>query len=93
MGVRPRLRPDLEGVVLDGELVLHDPVAARVHHLDVTATLVASLLDGERTTTAVVDELLRLVPNTPRSVVDRDVMRLLASLEEASLLDTDAGSP
>lgn len=93
MIARPALRGDLERVMLSGELVVRDPVAGAVHHLNRSATLVVSLLDGQRTPQAVADLLEEVVVCASPSELTRDVQQLLAELDRASLLERPTRVP
>ena len=49
MTERPRARPDLTVVELDGEAVIYDEISGDLHRLNPTATIVFSFLDGSAT--------------------------------------------
>ncbi len=86
MTVRPRFRRDLATVVLDGEMVVHDPATQQVHHLNATATAVAGMLDGRTLADGLVDRLVAQLPGTDRTVVERDVARIIEDFARAALL-------
>lgn len=56
-GARPRTRPDLTIVELDGEAVIYDDDAGELHHLNQTATVAFSLFDGTATLEELAQEL------------------------------------
>lgn len=87
MTARPRrFRRDLSTVVLDGEMVVHDPATQQVHHLNATATMVAELLDGRTLTDRLVDRLMTRLPGTDRIVVAHEVARIIDEFDHATLL-------
>lgn len=82
---RPKRRPDVDAVDIDGELVLWDPVGRSVHRLDPVGSLLWPFFDGQ----AAVDELAAdaaevwqiTVPEAAAAIV-----ALVQQLEEARLL-------
>jgi PqqD family protein of HPr-rel-A system len=53
--MKPKVRPDLTFVEVDGEGVVYDPETIELHHLNASAALVYQLCDG----TGTVKELAR----------------------------------
>lgn len=80
---RPRARDDLTVVEIDGEAVVYDGDAGELHHLNPTATLVFSLLDG---TTTVRELALEI-----SGVVDLSVDEIERQIEDVVTTFADAG--
>lgn len=80
--------PDLDITEVDDGLVVFEPVSRRVHHLNVTATLVFELCTGENDR----DTIVQLVQSAfgldepPSAEIDA----LLASLTAESLVIADS---
>lgn len=72
---------------VDGELVLYDHRAERVHVLNTTAAAVWLLCDGTRPPGEVVAEVARLFNMAPEAV-QADVRDTLGRLQRAGLLET-----
>ena len=86
----PRTRADLTVVELDGEAVIFDERAQTLHHLNPTATLVFTLLDG----TASVDELAADIAEgaaLPIDDVRTQMNDLVHTFTEAGLLEGTDG--
>lgn len=82
---RPRARPDLTVVELDGEAVIYDEATGDLHRLNATATVVFSLLDGSAT----LDELsadLAATYGVPPAQVGEQVQALVDQLAGWHLL-------
>lgn len=56
-GFGPRRREDLIAEVIDGDLLLFDPVTANTHHLNETAHAIWRMCDGTRTVADLADGL------------------------------------
>jgi hypothetical protein len=81
----PRVRRDLVCVVLDDELVVYDPRAQTLHHLNAAATLVWDQCNGRRTVPNIAEAIARR-SGVAVDVVLRDVVDLLQRLRAAELL-------
>lgn len=79
------MRDDLVAVEADGERVVYDPAADRLHHLNPTASLVFRLADGTGTVSELVGDLAEAFGEPVRRV-DRDVRALLRAFRETGLL-------
>ncbi len=82
----PSTRPDLVVVELDGEAVVYDEQSGNVHHLNPSATVVFSLLDGELTPGQLAAEIAAAF-GLENDEVDRQVRALVARFREQGLLD------
>ena len=69
----------------DNENVVYDPETSAVHILNVTATAIWVLCDGETTPEEMVAAICEL-SGLPREVVVEDVRRILLQFEEADIL-------
>jgi hypothetical protein len=84
-GARPVAAP-VEEALLDGELVLYNPVDHRIHHLDRTGALVWQLLDGTATVGELVDDIAEAF-GAPAEQIEADVADILTSLAGEGLLE------
>jgi len=89
--VKPRTRPDLTVVEIDGEAVVYDEVEDRLHYLNPTATLVFELFDGSATIAELSREIAE-ASGLPDSQVERDVRTLNQRFRKSGLLAT-VGEP
>jgi len=81
----------VEEALLDGELVLYNPVDHRIHHLDRTGAVVWQLLDGSATVGELVADIAEAF-GVPTEQVEADVSEILISLAgEGLLVDTASG--
>ncbi len=69
----------------EDENVVYDPDSSAVHLLNVTATAIWVLCDGETTPGEMVDAICEL-SGLPREVVEEDVRRIILQFEEADIL-------
>jgi len=79
-----RHAPELDITEVDDGLVVFEPVARKVHHLNVTATLVFELCTGENDEATIVD-----IVKTAFGLQDApaaEVTQVLASLRTEGLL-------
>jgi len=84
--IAPRARTDLTVVELDGEAVVYDERTQTLHHLNATATVVFTLLDG----TAHADELAEEIADCTglqQDEVLHDVKKAIDTFAEAGLLE------
>lgn len=84
--MKPKTRQDLTVVELDGEAVIYDDESGELHHLNPTATVVFSLLDG----TATVKELSADIADAfqqPALEVEKQVRTLLREFRKVNLLE------
>jgi len=84
----PRQRPDLKARIVDGETVLLDRAAGRVHQLNATASFVWSKLDGIASAEKVAAEVAEAFDVDPQTAA-RDVDALLAQFGALNLLTDD----
>ncbi len=82
---RPKARTDLTVVELDGEAVIYDEITADIHHLNPTATVVFSLLDGTVTIDELAGEVSAAYGMPPHRVRD-EIAELVRSLAGSRLL-------
>jgi hypothetical protein len=84
----PRRRSDLVvGDLADGaEMALLDLESRQVTSLNTTAAAIWYLCDGVRDVTAIADEVSQVFPHVARALVEADVGRTIAMLEERGLL-------
>jgi hypothetical protein len=81
----PARRSDVEWVVLDGETVLYDPRANKMHWLNVSAAAVWDACDG----TASVDQIVDAIEADfagQRNEIDRDVPAIIERFRRLGLL-------
>jgi PqqD family protein of HPr-rel-A system len=89
--IKPQMRDDLTVVELDGETVVYDEQSGDLHHLNPTATVVATLCDGTVTIRELATEISAAF-EVPQSEVERQVRRLLGRLRRTGLLRDGAGT-
>ena len=82
---RPQTRQDLTVVELDGEAVIYDEVTADIHHLNPTATIVFSLLDGTATIPELAEDISATFGVPLRQAAD-EIGSLVRELEGSALL-------
>jgi Coenzyme PQQ synthesis protein D (PqqD) len=83
--LRPRLTPGRQFAVVDGQLVLYDPVGIVSHVLNPSAAAVWAAVDGRRTVLEIVDTLEADI-GVDRDVLDRDVRQTLARLLDSRIV-------
>lgn len=83
---RPRIRPGVEAVDVDGQLVLWEPHSNQVHRLDPTASLLWPLLDGSATVTELALDVADVFGIRVKQA-ERDIAALVESLAATHLLD------
>lgn len=83
---KPRVRRDLAVVELDGEAVVYDEASGELHHLNQTAALVFSLLDGSGTVKELARELAGAY-GVPVEGMEGQLHDLVREFEKAQLLD------
>lgn len=88
--VKPRLRSDLESVEIDGEAILYDPVNVSVHHLNPTATAIASLFDGTVTIRDLSQEISEAY-DVPTKEVEPQIRKLVREFRKLQLLEPSRG--
>lgn len=89
---RPRRRPQIAWVQLDGEAVLYDEESGDVHVLNPTGAIVWECLDGSITVAEVVGDLEAAYGDTT-GTIRRDVMQLVTTLADAGLLVHTESTP
>jgi hypothetical protein len=82
----------VHGVELDGEAVLLDTAAQRLHLLNVTATLVWNCLDGKATVGAVATDLSDELA-AAHAVVLADTLEVVERFAREGLLENVEASP
>jgi hypothetical protein len=90
LDARPEPKAGLVVQPVDGEVVIYDPEADALHHLELTAAAVWTLLDGDRSVRAVAAGLAD-VYGAPEESVRRDVLELAEIMHERGLLAGSAG--
>jgi hypothetical protein len=84
-GMRPRLSPGRQFAVVDGQVVLYDPVAIVSHVLNPSAAAVWAAVDGHREVAEIID-VLEADTGVERSVLDPDVRRTLARFVDSHVV-------
>jgi hypothetical protein len=84
--LKPKTRSELGVVEVGDELVVFDPAAELVHHLNPSAALVFGLCDGTATMRETSVELAAAT-GRPQDEVERDVRALVRELRRAELLE------
>lgn len=87
----PRRREDLIAEVIDGDLLLFDPVTANTHHLNETAHAIWRMCDGTRTVADMADALCGPF-DVERDAALRSAGDLLQKLAAQGLL-VEVGTP
>ena len=82
---RPKVRPDLTIVELDGEAVVYDEDTTDLHHLNPTATVVLGLCDGESTLKEISTDISEAF-GAPIQEVEPQVRNLIRSFRQVKLL-------
>jgi PqqD family protein of HPr-rel-A system len=82
---KPRTRPDLTVVELDGEAVIYDEDTGNLHHLNPTATIVFGLCDGTSTMREMSVDIAEAF-GVPVEEVEPQVRRLIRQFRKADLL-------
>lgn len=82
---KPRVRPDLTIVELDGEAVIYDETFGGLHHLNPTATLVLGLCDGTATGRQLAADIADAY-GLPQERVAADVQAVLREFRKSKLL-------
>jgi PqqD family protein of HPr-rel-A system len=83
---RPKARPDLTWVEIDGEAVIYDEGTGRLHHLNPTATIVFSHCSGDATIkefTAAIADAFGVGPDD----VEGEIRSLIRAFRRAGLLE------
>jgi hypothetical protein len=83
---RPKTRPDLDFVYVDGEAVIYDANVSDVHYLNHTAALVFGLADGSATARQIAADIAD-VYEMPEKEVRTHVRELLEGFETRQLMD------
>ena len=90
LDARPEPKAGLVVQPIDGEVVIYDPEADALHHLEPTAAAVWALLDGDRSVRAVAADLAGVYGAAEESV-RRDILELAKVMHERGLLAGTAG--
>ena len=83
---KPKTRSDLGVVEVGAELIVYDPAAEHVHHLNPSAALVFGLCDGTATMRETSVELAAAMAR-PETDVERDVRATVREFRRAELLE------
>lgn len=86
--VRPRVPPGSQFAVLDGQVVLYDPVGTVSHVLNPSAAVVWAAVDGNRTVPEIVD-VVQLDTGVDRAVLDADVREVLTRFRWSRIVTFD----
>ncbi len=89
---RPQARPGVEAHGVLEEMVLYDPERDMAFSLNLSARAVWELCDGERTVTAIVEELSAALDDPPPRLA-ADVEATVRRLAGLDLLALNASSP
>lgn len=89
--VRPWLTPGSQFAVIDGHVVLYDPVGIVSHVLNPSAAVVWAAVDGHRTVPEIID-VVHLDTGVDRSVLDPDVREVLSRFRWSNIVSFDAPS-
>jgi PqqD family protein of HPr-rel-A system len=84
--MKPKVRDDLTVVELDGEGVIYDEDTGELHHLNQTAALVFSLLDGTGTIKELALDLSSAYGQEPKDIEDQ-LRPLIRGFKQAGLLE------
>ena len=82
----PRVRRDLTVVELDGESVVYDERTRTLHHLNATATVVFSLLDGSSTVSGLAGDLAGAF-HLPADQIEGQIASVVETFRSAGLLE------
>jgi PqqD family protein of HPr-rel-A system len=84
--MKPKVRGDLTVVELDGEGVIYDEATGDLHHLNETANLLFSLLDGSGTIKDLAGEL-SVAFGQPVKDIEEQLRPLIRGFKQAGLLE------
>jgi PqqD family protein of HPr-rel-A system len=84
--VKPRARAELAVAELEGESVVYDPVARKLHYLNHSAALIFGLCDGRTTISEMAQAIGEAYEIDPREL-DNQIRTLLAQLREFGLVE------
>jgi PqqD family protein of HPr-rel-A system len=82
----PKIRGDLEMVVLDGEAVIYDEGTGELHHLNPTATIVLSMCDGTAPVSGIVGEIAEAF-GVQADELEKEIKGVLREFRKAGLLE------
>jgi PqqD family protein of HPr-rel-A system len=82
----PKVRSDLTVVELDGEAVVYDERSGDLHHLNPTAMVVFSQLDGTVSVRELAGEIAEVLGTSPEEI-ERQVVGVVSDFGEAGLLE------
>ena len=83
---RPVKREDIGEQELDGELMLHDPVADKIHLLNMTSRLIWDLADGSHTLSDMEEELRERFSIGDAQDVKGDIKKVISELREKGMI-------
>jgi len=84
---KPKRRADLLVREVDDELLVYDPKADSVHHLNPMASVIWVMLDGETSVSAIVKEIITVF-DTDAGQIRADVTRIVQEMHELGLLES-----
>lgn len=87
--LHPKPRGDLTFQEIDGESVVYDEASGQVHHLNNTATIVFTLLDGSASIGEIAADIAEAA-ELPLNEIQFQVHRLVEEFHTAGLLEGDA---
>ena len=90
LDARPEPKAGLVVQPVDGEVVIYDPEADALHHLEPTAAAVWTLLNGDRSVRAVAADLADVYGAAEESIC-RDVLELAKVMQDRGLLAGSTG--
>jgi hypothetical protein len=92
LDARPEPKAGLVVQPVDGEVVIYDPEADALHHLEPTAAAVWTLLNGSRSVRAVAADLADVYGAAAEESIRRDVLKLAEVMHERGLLAGSTGT-
>jgi PqqD family protein of HPr-rel-A system len=83
--LKPKVRPELSLVQIDGEAVLYDPENIDLHHLNPSAALIFQLCDGSGTVKELAQDIADEL-GLPHDETLRQVRRVVKSFKYSGIL-------
>lgn len=83
----PRKNPDVEGEIVENEILVHHPGEGEVHNLNETAAFVWNASEGNTTLEEMIDVIEAEAGEKPREEIKDDVLELVDELKQKKLLE------
>jgi hypothetical protein len=83
--LKPKIRPELIFVPIDGEAVIYDPESVRLHHLNPSATLIFQLCDGSGTVKELAHDIAAELGLPPDEIL-RQVRSVVTHFKPSAIL-------